>query len=103
MFDIGFQELIVIFIVVLLVFGPKRLPELARTMGKAVGELKKAFSGVQDEISKEMKMAEMEQYLPKLEEINRAHEAGPEVPGMPQAENPEAPAPQTPPPAPETK
>ncbi|NIR25464.1 MAG: twin-arginine translocase TatA/TatE family subunit, partial [Gammaproteobacteria bacterium] len=34
MFDLGIQELVVIFVVALLVFGPKRLPELARTMGK---------------------------------------------------------------------
>lgn len=72
MFDIGFQELIVIFIVVLLVFGPKRLPELARTIGKGMGEMKKALSGVQDEISKEVRMAEMEQYVKNLDKDEKA-------------------------------
>jgi Tat protein translocase TatB subunit len=43
MFDLGFQELIVIFIVVFLVFGPKRLPELGYTLGKTMNEIKKAF------------------------------------------------------------
>jgi len=69
MFDIGFQELIVIFIVILLVFGPRRLPELARNFGKAVGELKRAFSGVQEEISREVKLAEMKEYLPKPDDL----------------------------------
>lgn len=36
MFDIGFQELIIIFLVALFVFGPERLPEVARTLGKWV-------------------------------------------------------------------
>lgn len=43
MFDIGIQELVIIFIVALLVFGPKRLPEVGRTMGKWIGELRKGI------------------------------------------------------------
>jgi TatA/E family protein of Tat protein translocase len=43
MFDIGTQELIIIFIVALLVFGPRKLPELARTLGKGVRDLKAAI------------------------------------------------------------
>jgi len=50
MFDIGTQELIIIFIVALLVFGPKKLPELARTLGKGVRELKSALQGIKDNI-----------------------------------------------------
>jgi len=42
MINIGPLELIVIFIVVLLVIGPKKLPELARALGRAIGEFKKA-------------------------------------------------------------
>ena len=43
MFDLGIQELIVVFVVALLVFGPKRLPEIAKSMGKGIGELKRAL------------------------------------------------------------
>ena len=54
MFDIGMQELILIFIVALLVFGPKRLPELGRTIGKGMAEIKKAMYGVKEQIDSEL-------------------------------------------------
>lgn len=41
MFNLGFGELIVIFFIVLLLFGAKRLPEVARAMARAVNEFKK--------------------------------------------------------------
>lgn len=43
MFNIGWPELILIFVVVLLLFGAGRLPEIARQLGKAIQEFKKAF------------------------------------------------------------
>jgi len=50
MLDLGFQELIIIFVVVLLVFGPQKLPELSRMLGKAVRELRTTMRGVKDSI-----------------------------------------------------
>ena len=49
---LGMQELIIIFLIVLLIFGGKKLPELARGLGKGIREFKKATSDVQDEISR---------------------------------------------------
>jgi Tat protein translocase TatB subunit len=43
MFDVGFQELVIIFLVALVVFGPKRLPEVGRTLGKWIGDLRKGI------------------------------------------------------------
>src|SRR3989304_4556407 len=41
MFDIGFSELVVIGLIALIVLGPKRLPEVARTAGKWMGQLRR--------------------------------------------------------------
>lgn len=54
MFDIGIQELIVIFVVALLIFGPDRLPELARNLGKGVAHLKRAMADLKGEMDKEI-------------------------------------------------
>jgi len=43
MFDIGFQELLVIFVVALLVFGPEKLPEVGRTLAKWMIEIRKGI------------------------------------------------------------
>jgi sec-independent protein translocase protein TatA len=42
MFDIGLQELVLIFVIALLVFGPKNLPQLGRSLGRAMREFRRA-------------------------------------------------------------
>lgn len=49
---IGGPELLMIFFVILLLFGGQKLPELARGLGKSVREFKKATAGVEEEIKK---------------------------------------------------
>ena len=50
--NLGLPELIVIFFVVLLFFGPKRLPELAKGIGKGIRDFKKSMSGEDEETQK---------------------------------------------------
>lgn len=47
---IGFQELLVIFLLVLLLFGAKRLPEVGKALGKGIREFKKATKEIQTDI-----------------------------------------------------
>lgn len=54
MFDIGLQEIIIIFVVALIVFGPKRLPEIGKTIGKSFWELKRAMDGVKAQVNSEI-------------------------------------------------
>jgi TatA/E family protein of Tat protein translocase len=58
MFGIGIPELIVIFIVALLVFGPKRLPEVGKALGRGLAEFKKATEELKGEISTEIEEIE---------------------------------------------
>jgi len=51
MFGIGIPELIVIFIVALLVFGPKKLPELGKALGRGLAEFKRATEEIKEEIA----------------------------------------------------
>ena len=46
---IGFPELLILLVVVLLVFGPKRLPEMGRSLGKGMREFKDSITGKDDE------------------------------------------------------
>jgi len=50
MFGIGTTELLVILLIILLVFGSKKLPELAQGLGKGIREFKRATNDIQDEL-----------------------------------------------------
>ena len=58
MFGIGSSELILILLIVLLLFGPSRLPELAKGIGKMIHELRRGAAGIQDEVQREPKAAD---------------------------------------------
>ena len=50
--NLGGQEMMIIFVIVLLLFGAKKIPELARGLGKSMGEFKKARDEFEREITR---------------------------------------------------
>ena len=83
--NIGGPEIIVVLIVALLVLGPNRLPQAARSMGKAMAEFRKVTGGLQAEVRDAMSQLE--------NEVNNTT-APPEIPMPPP---PSPPSPPTPP------
>ena len=57
---VGVQEMVVIFLVALVLFGPKKLPELGKTVAKALGEFRRAQSDLKATFEREMKALEHE-------------------------------------------
>lgn len=55
MFGIGLQELIVILLILLLLFGSKKLPELSKSIGESMRAMKKGFADEPDETNKKSK------------------------------------------------
>ncbi len=63
MFDIGFSELIVVFIVGLLILGPERLPHAAKTAGLWVRKIRRSINSVQREINAQLDQEELQRKL----------------------------------------
>ena len=61
MFGIGTQELIIILLVALIIFGPKKLPELGRSLGRGLQQLKRASRDVTDSLQADDNESDSEQ------------------------------------------
>jgi TatA/E family protein of Tat protein translocase len=86
--SLGIPELLLIFIVALIVFGPKRLPEIGKTLGKAMGEFKKATDDFKNTIEREVQVEELKQLasttiVPVHESISRSAPVAPTATGLP--------------------
>lgn len=65
MFDIGFAELTLIFIIGLVVLGPERLPKVARTLGQWVGRARSTFNHLKNELEREAVTQDMRERMEK--------------------------------------
>ncbi len=80
MFGIGFQEMLIILVVVLIFFGPKRLPDLAKSLGKGIAEFKKASEEVRKGIDEAVREAESEEKDQEAPASSPGDPQGPHVP-----------------------
>lgn len=67
MFDIGFGELLVVLVIGLVVLGPERLPVAVKTVAGWIRALRSLASSVQNELSQELKLQELQESLKKVE------------------------------------
>jgi TatA/E family protein of Tat protein translocase len=61
--SIGMPELIIIFIIALIIFGPRKLPELGRSLGKSLAEFKKASNELKSTLEEEIRLEEQRSAL----------------------------------------
>src|SRR5215472_14601913 len=70
--SLGMPELIVIFVIALIIFGPRKLPELGRSLGKSIAEFKRASNELKSTLEEEIRLEEQRQ---KQEEAAKAAQA----------------------------
>jgi TatA/E family protein of Tat protein translocase len=61
---LGFPELIVIFVIALIIFGPRKLPELGKSLGKSLAEFKRASNELRNTLDDEIRQEERTKSLP---------------------------------------
>ena len=73
--SLGMPELIVIFVIALVVFGPRKLPELGRSLGRGIAEFKKATSELQNTLEQEINADEQRTKAAEAAVQTAAHDA----------------------------
>jgi sec-independent protein translocase protein TatA len=99
--SIGMPELILIFVVALLVFGPKKLPELGKSLGRGLAEFKRASEDLKKTIEDEIEQGkqEAESVRQHVADVKPTLAVAAQPPGAPRAavsDEPAATPPQTP-------
>ena len=64
--SIGMPELIIILVIALIIFGPRKLPELGKSLGKSINEFKKASTELQNTLEQEIKIEEQKDNAAKV-------------------------------------
>ncbi len=62
--NIGMQELIIIFVIALIIFGPRKLPELGKSLGKSIAEFKRASNELRNTLEDEIRVDDQKQKAP---------------------------------------
>src|SRR5947209_11203257 len=75
--SIGMPELIVIFVIALIIFGPRKLPELGRSLGKSLAEFKKASNELRSTLEEEIRLEEQRDHSAKVTPPATASTAAP--------------------------
>ena len=78
MLGIGMQEILIILVVALIVIGPKRLPELARTLGKGFAEFRKAADDLQETVRIDLQREQQEEFKKKYPDLVPDEDESPE-------------------------
>ena len=63
--SIGMPELIIILVIALIIFGPRKLPELGRSLGKSIGEFRRASNELRSTLEEEIRVEEQKAAAPK--------------------------------------
>ncbi|MDV5226992.1 Sec-independent protein translocase protein TatB [Providencia rettgeri] len=79
MFDIGFSELLLVAVIGLVVLGPERLPVAVRTVAGWIRAMRSLAANVQNELSQELKLQELQETLKKVEEKAGMETLSPEL------------------------
>lgn len=66
--SIGLPELIVIFVIALLIFGPKKLPEVGKSVGRAIREFKKASDELRSKVEEEINASEIKSEIKDVQD-----------------------------------
>ncbi len=65
--SLGMPELIVILVIALIIFGPRKLPELGRSLGKSIGEFRKASNELKSTLDEEIRLEEQKEQRAKMD------------------------------------
>lgn len=74
MFDIGFSELVAIGLIALIVLGPKRLPEVARTAGRWMGQLRRFIADVKSDLDREIHTEDLTELRKLKDELTQTRQ-----------------------------